>query len=76
MPIFEYVCKDCDRRFEALVYGKQSTRCPQCHGAHLSQLISVFSVRSGSGSEADFSAPSPCSSGGPCCGGNGSCDLD
>src|SRR5580700_5121162 len=23
MPIFEYICKECDYRFEALVYGKE-----------------------------------------------------
>ncbi len=31
MPIFEYVCKECDHQFEALVYGKQKAECPKCH---------------------------------------------
>ena len=33
MPIFEYICKQCDHQFEALVYGEQKAECPKCHGA-------------------------------------------
>src|SRR5579883_1525253 len=28
MPIFEYVCRECRHRFEALVYGSQKAECP------------------------------------------------
>lgn len=44
MPIFEYICKDCDHQFEALVYGKQKAECPQCHGVKLAPQLSVFAV--------------------------------
>jgi putative FmdB family regulatory protein len=44
MPIFEYVCKKCDHRFEALVYGKQKAECPKCHGSRLAPQLSVFAV--------------------------------
>ena len=44
MPIFEYICKDCNQPFEALVYGSQKAACPVCHGHKLEQRISVFSV--------------------------------
>ena len=27
MPIFEYVCKECQHQFEALVYGKEKAAC-------------------------------------------------
>ena len=38
MPIFEYVCKDCSRTFEALVMNSQEPECPACHGRHLEQI--------------------------------------
>lgn len=44
MPIFEYICRDCKKRFEALVYGTRETQCPLCHGSNLDQQISVFSM--------------------------------
>ncbi len=30
MPIFEYVCLECDHGFEALVYGEEKAQCPKC----------------------------------------------
>jgi putative FmdB family regulatory protein len=44
MPIFEYICKECDHQFEALVYGKQKAECPKCHGNKLAPQLSVFAV--------------------------------
>ncbi len=44
MPIFEYICKECDHQFEALVYGKQKAECPKCHGSELAPQLSVFAV--------------------------------
>ena len=44
MPIFEYICKQCDHQFEALVYGKQKAECPKCHGSKLAPQLSVFAV--------------------------------
>ncbi len=46
MPIFEYICKDCRKRFEALVFGSQQAQCPLCKSINLDQQISVFSVGS------------------------------
>jgi putative FmdB family regulatory protein len=73
MPIFEYVCKDCDHQFEALVYGKQKVECPKCQSNKLSRQLSVFAVTA----TAKGSASTP-SSAGACgaCGdprGPGSC---
>jgi putative FmdB family regulatory protein len=78
MPIFEYVCQDCEKKFEALVYGAQKAVCPHCHGKKLEQQLSVFASRSGSGREA---RSAPADFGGACgsCGdprGPGSCKLD
>ena len=44
MPIFEYVCKECDHPFEALVYGDQKAECPKCHSKKLAPQLSVFAV--------------------------------
>jgi putative FmdB family regulatory protein len=69
MPIFEYVCKDCKKRFEALVFGSQQATCPLCNSANLDQQISVFSV--GSGGQAARPAPETCPAAGPSCGSGG-----
>ncbi len=45
MPIFEYICRDCKKRFEALVYGSRKPECPLCHSLNLDHQVSVFSVR-------------------------------
>ena len=44
MPIFEYVCKECNHSFEALVYGDEKANCPKCHSKKLSPQLSVFAV--------------------------------
>jgi putative FmdB family regulatory protein len=44
MPIFEYRCKACDHRFEALVRGSESPSCPECDGIDLAKQLSVFAV--------------------------------
>jgi putative FmdB family regulatory protein len=72
MPIFEYVCSECDHRFEALVRGGEAPRCPACAGDRLQKQLSVFAVGAKSAA-----APSP----GPCgaCGdprGPGACSMN
>ena len=77
MPIFEYICKDCSKKFEAIVLGSKKAECPACHGAKLEQQLSVFAVAGGEAKTAPSfdSAPSPCGScGHP--GGPGSCALE
>lgn len=48
MPIFEYICKECDHHFEALIYGKEKAECPKCHTKKLEPQLSVFAVSAGS----------------------------
>jgi len=71
MPIFEYVCKECQHQFETLVYGKEEAACPKCQSKKLEPQLSVFAVSAKSRS-------TPSASLGPCgsCGnpdGPGSC---
>ena len=77
MPIFEYLCKECGKKFEAIVYGSAKAECPSCHGKKLEQQLSVFAVAAGGSKSTPAldSAPSPCGScGHP--GGPGACALD
>ena len=75
MPIFEYICKECDYRFEALVYGKEKASCPKCHTMKLAPQLSVFAVSA----KGPSSSSSPASAG--ACGscgdprGPGACSL-
>jgi putative FmdB family regulatory protein len=75
MPIFEYVCKECDHEFEALIFGKQKAECPKCQSKKLEPQLSVFAVSAKSGAGAQPSMPAgPCGS----CGdprGPGSCSM-
>lgn len=76
MPIFEYVCRECQHRFETIVLGSQHAACPKCESKKLDQQISRFAV-SGADKTASFAADGH----GPCgtCGdprGAGACSLD
>ena len=44
MPIYEYECRDCHHRFEAIVRVNDSPVCPSCESANLERLISMFAV--------------------------------
>ena len=75
MPLFEYICKECDKQFEALVMGSTKPECPSCHSRKLEQQLSVFAARSSAGASTTQAAAGPCGS----CGhpdGPGSCRFD
>ena len=69
MPLYEYLCQDCDRQSELLVKAGQEPACPQCGSSRLSKMLSV--VAAPSRGEAAFSGrselpPGPCGSGCGC----------
>ena len=75
MPIFEYVCQDCQHEFEALVFGRDKAACPKCHSKKLNPQLSVFAV-----SAKGHHAGAPSAPAGACgsCGdprGPGTCSL-
>ena len=74
MPIYEYVCDDCQTHFEKIVLNKtQEIACPHCAGKKNSIQLSVFSSANGS-SRGDSAPSSPSlSGGGSCCGGGCGC---
>ena len=74
MPIFEYVCQECNHQFEAIVMGKQKAACPKCESKRLSQQLSSFAV-GGEKSRAAAPTSAPCGS----CGdprGPGACSMN
>jgi putative regulatory protein, FmdB family len=67
MPIFEYKCKDCSKRFEAIVMGSRKPECPSCKSKNLEQQLSTFAVKALSSA-----APSmPCGAPSGSCGASG-----
>ena len=80
MPLFEYLCRKCSRRFEALVMGAALPSCPDCSGNDLEKLFSTFAVGNGGGRSEGVSA-SDAETDGSCgtCGdprGPGSCAIN
>lgn len=41
MPIYEYKCRKCNKRFEELVKIGETPRCPRCHDPKPEQLFSM-----------------------------------
>ena len=77
MPIFEYICQECQHEFETLVFGRDKAKCPKCQSQKLSPQLSVFAVSTkgmSAKSSANTSTTGACGS----CGdsrGPGACSL-
>jgi putative FmdB family regulatory protein len=75
MPIFEYVCGECDRRFELLLRGAEKPACPGCGSRRLEKRLSVFAVGAAEAPARASASPGPCGT----CGdprGPGSCSIN
>jgi putative FmdB family regulatory protein len=44
MPIFEYICQECQLEFETLLFGRDKAKCPKCQSQKLIPQLSVFAV--------------------------------
>ncbi|HPZ09348.1 MAG TPA: zinc ribbon domain-containing protein [Candidatus Eremiobacteraeota bacterium] len=54
MPIYEYECKKCLKRFEKFLKireDKTKVKCPDCEGTDLEKLISSFISKSSGSSD-------------------------
>ena len=66
MPIYEYLCKDCDTTYERLVRSSaERVECPKCGSGRKELQFSTFSSLNGSGpgnsaSSSSSSAASSC----------------
>ena len=65
MPLFEYECRECGERFEALVQRASRPSCPSCGSEDLEKQLSTFGLGgvSGSRDKAPCGAPAK----GPSC---------
>ena len=78
MPLFEYRCRDCEKRFEEIVLGEAKPRCPSCESRKVEKLLSVFAVGNGGGGTKSAGAE-PSDAGCGSCGdprGPGSCAVN
>ena len=66
MPLFEYLCRDCEKPFEAFVTADRKPECPACHGENLSKLLSRLGMVGASASQ-----PGSCAAPAPMCGAQG-----
>ena len=56
MPIFEYICQQCQHRFETIVLGRKKAACPKCESKRLAQQLSSFAVAGSEKSQTSESA--------------------
>ena len=64
MPIYEYVCMECESHFEELVRNGEAIHCPDCEASNVRKQLSVFATH-GTAEQPSFGGPS---GGGGCCG--------
>jgi putative FmdB family regulatory protein len=67
MPLYEYCCPTCRKRFEVLQRmgeSPQAVRCPECGGSEVERQLSTFAATVSSGSI----APEPAGCGEGACG--------
>ena len=65
VPIYEYVCMECESHFEELVRGDEAIACPDCAATNVSKQFSTFAVHG--------AMSQPSYGGGGCCGGSCGC---
>jgi putative FmdB family regulatory protein len=75
MPIYEYVCQDCDKDFEVIRSMSQADApiaCQACGGEHVKRKLALFYAQSG-GRSVSGTSSGGC---GSCSGGScGSCSC-
>lgn len=69
MPLYEYTCKSCGKRFEVLQRmgaGSEGLACPACGARDVAKQYSTFASSAGEGGGMPCGAPSAasCGSGG------------
>jgi putative FmdB family regulatory protein len=71
MPIYEYLCADCEEKFEKYVRAwGDGVSCPSCQGSAVEKQLSTFAFSGvGSGQDGGYSR----SVGGGCGCGRGGC---
>jgi putative FmdB family regulatory protein len=79
VPIYEYLCEDCGKRYEQIVLNRsQPVACPHCSSKRKTLQLSVFSAPAkANGGTFGRTSGGGTSGGGPsdCCGG-GACGCN
>ena len=70
MPIYEYVCMECESHFEELVRGEEAVACPDCTATNVVKQFLSFAVH---GVSKPASVRASGGGGGGCCGGSCGC---
>jgi putative FmdB family regulatory protein len=67
MPIFEFVCEECKKAFEELVFSSSAidrVKCPDCGGQQVKKKVSTFASKISGGSSLSLgSSSAACSTG-------------
>jgi putative FmdB family regulatory protein len=72
VPLYEYVCADCDEKFERYVRAwGEAVSCPGCESGSVEKQLSRFAMSAGPGSGSETAPPR--GAGGSCCGGGCGC---
>ena len=72
MPMYEFMCAECESEFETLVPSADaasSVECPKCSSGKVHKKLSLFGVAAGKASGPGSSYADGFSGGGGCCGG-------
>ena len=73
MPIYEYTCQSCQKKFDHLhrsMNDSQKVKCPECGSSKTARALSVFAVGAEAPKQA-ARAPGMCGR----CGGPGPCAM-
>jgi putative FmdB family regulatory protein len=74
MPLYEYVCHDCQASFERYVKAwGEPVACTACQGANVEKCVSTFAMAGLSGGGAPASMGGGCATSGGCGCGRGGC---
>jgi putative FmdB family regulatory protein len=68
MPMYEYICQECEHPFETLVFGGETVECPKCRSQRLERLLSVPAAPKTEATSRASALNTACRSSGPPCG--------
>jgi putative FmdB family regulatory protein len=69
MPLYEYVCASCARKFERYVRAwGEAVSCPTCQGTEVEKQLSTFAFTGAAGGGASTGGGCGCGRGGCGCG--------
>lgn len=62
MPIYTYVCKDCNEKFDLLIgvtSEKAELKCKKCNSRNVDKILSLFSVGNSGGKSGSSGSSCP-----------------